>query len=155
MALTVSPGDPTIPLGPSKPGPPWTNVKININIFNYLTLNILLLVLNKYLTGISAERIRSAVPPDAINLNPKSWSFLANSTSPSLLETLRIAVEIASKFIITQNLSEKICSYWTVKNYNGTKELHTFSSIAKYCLKMLGTTFSALMCTTLGRRKAH
>ena len=47
-------------------------LKINIKIFNYLILNILLLVINKYLTGTSAERIRSAVPPDAINLNPKS-----------------------------------------------------------------------------------
>ena len=38
MALTVSPGDPTIPLGPSKPDPPWTNskIKVEIKIHKYL-----------------------------------------------------------------------------------------------------------------------
>ena len=108
-------------------------LKIYIYLITYLSL-----VINKYLTAISAERIRSAVPPDAINLNPKSCSFLANSTSPCLLETLRIAVEIAHKFITKQKPSEKTCGYWTAKNYNGTKEWQSFNSIAKYCLKLQG-----------------
>ena len=41
--------------------------------------------------GIPPVRILLAVPPDAINLNPKPSSFLANSRSPCLSETLRIA----------------------------------------------------------------
>ena len=77
----------------------------------YKLITHLLLFINKYLTGISATRIWFAVPPDAINLNPKSWSFLANSTSPCLLETLRIAEEIGSKFIIKQKLPERTCGY--------------------------------------------
>lgn len=38
----------------------------------YKLITHLLLFINKYLTGISATRIWFAVPPDAINLNPKS-----------------------------------------------------------------------------------
>jgi hypothetical protein len=48
---------------------------------------------NAYLTGISAFRIALAVPPEAINSNPKLWSFFANSTKPSLFDTLKIAVK--------------------------------------------------------------
>ena len=88
----------------------------------YKLLTYSLLFINNYLTGISATRIWFAVPPDAISLNPKSCSFLANSTSPCLLETLRIAEKIGSKFIIKQKPSERTCGYCTVKNYNGTKK---------------------------------
>lgn len=50
-----------------------------------------------YLTAIPAARILFAVPPDAINLNPNPSSFLANSTSPCLSETLRIAKQRTRK----------------------------------------------------------